>query len=42
MTLDEVAQFTLNAIEASFISDDEKAQLVALVDVYMLKRNEVA
>jgi adenosine deaminase len=41
MTLDEVAQFTLNAIEASFISDDEKVQLVALVDVYMLKRNEV-
>lgn len=37
MTLDEVAQFTLNGIEASFISDDEKSQLVALVDVYMEK-----
>ena len=37
MTLDEVAQFTLNGIEASFISDDEKAQLVALVDAYMVK-----
>jgi adenosine deaminase len=37
MTRDEVAQFTLNGIEASFISDDEKSQLVALVDVYMEK-----
>ena len=36
MTLDEIAQFTLNGIEASFISDDEKAQLVALVDAYMV------
>ena len=37
MTLDEVAQFTLNGIEASFISDNEKAQLAALVDAYMVK-----
>jgi adenosine deaminase len=38
MSQDEIAQFTLNGIEASFISDDEKAKLVALVDAYMAKR----
>jgi adenine deaminase len=37
MTKNEVAQFTLNGIEASFISDDEKARLVVLVDTYMMK-----
>jgi adenine deaminase len=37
MTKDEVAQFTLNGIEASFISIDEKARLVALVGAYMTK-----
>lgn len=34
ITHDELAQFTLNGIEASFISDDEKARLVALVEAY--------
>jgi adenine deaminase len=37
MTKNEVAQFTRNGIEASFISDDEKARLVVLVDTYMMK-----
>ncbi|CAG23246.1 adenosine deaminase [Photobacterium profundum] len=37
MTKNEVAQFTLNGIEASFILDDEKARLVVLVDTYMMK-----
>ncbi|MEH6530995.1 MAG: adenosine deaminase [Photobacterium frigidiphilum] len=37
MTKNEIAQFTRNGIEASFISDDEKARLVVLVDTYMMK-----
>ncbi len=37
MTKNEIAQFTRNGIEASFISDDEKARLVALVDAYITK-----
>ncbi|MGF1869927.1 adenosine deaminase [Photobacterium indicum] len=37
MTKNEIAQFTRNGIEASFISDDEKSRLVALVDAYITK-----
>ncbi|MEH6592499.1 MAG: adenosine deaminase [Halioglobus sp.] len=39
MTTKEVAQFTLNGIEASFISDHAKAHLVGLVDAYMVKED---
>jgi adenosine deaminase len=35
MTHAELAQFTLNAIEASFISDAEKARMTSEVEVYL-------
>jgi len=35
MKMAEVAQFTLNAIEASFISDEEKARLVNITQNYL-------
>ena len=37
ITHDELVQFTLNGIEASFISDDEKARLVAQVEAYTVR-----
>lgn len=35
LTWEELAQFTLNAIEASFVSAEEKQQLVAKLDAFM-------
>jgi len=40
MSKTEVAQFTLNAIEASFISDEEKARLNAITNAYLAEHKD--
>ncbi len=40
MSKTEVAQFTLNAIEASFISDEEKKRLNAITNAYLAQHKD--
>jgi len=40
MSKTEIAQFTLNAIEASFISDEEKTRLNAITNAYLAEHKD--